>query len=123
MRRAVITGLGAISTLGLSLADISASLRDGVSGVGIDEERKARGFRSALTGVVKGFDPAARFDRKARKTMGQAAAYGCGGPPNGMSKFWNDGAVQPLAVHRSVQLPMFRAPPGGDACTSRTPQT
>ena len=77
MRRAVITGIGTISTLGTTLAGVSASLRDGVGAIGIDEERKARGFRSSLTGIIKGFDPAARFDRKARKTMGQAAAYGC----------------------------------------------
>jgi 3-oxoacyl-[acyl-carrier-protein] synthase I len=77
MRRAVITGIGTISSLGLTLPAVSASLRDGVSGVGLDPERKARGFRSSLTGIVKGFDPAARFDRKQRKTMGSAAAYGC----------------------------------------------
>lgn len=77
MRRAVITGIGTISSLGLTLPAVSASLRDGVSGVGIDPERKARGFRSSLTGIVKGFDSAARFDRKHRKTMGSAAAYGC----------------------------------------------
>ncbi|MBS1149607.1 MAG: Beta-ketoacyl synthase, partial [Myxococcaceae bacterium] len=77
MRRAVITGIGTISSLGLTLPAVSASLRDGVSGVGIDPERKARGFRSSLTGIVKGFDLAARFDRKQRKTMGTPAAYGC----------------------------------------------
>ncbi len=77
MRRAVITGIGTISSLGLTLPTVSASLREGKSGVGLDPERKARGFRSSLTGIVKGFDTAARFDRKQRKTMGSAAAYGC----------------------------------------------
>ncbi len=77
MRRAVITGMGAVSSLGLTLDTISRSLREGISGVGVDLERKARGFRSALTGLIKGFDAAAHFDRKARKTMGEAAAYGC----------------------------------------------
>ncbi len=77
MRRAVITGIGTISSLGLTLPAVSASLRDGTSGVGIDPERKARGFRSSLTGIVKGFDGTARFDRKHRKTMGTPAAYGC----------------------------------------------
>jgi 3-oxoacyl-[acyl-carrier-protein] synthase-1 len=77
MRRAVITGIGTISSLGLTLPAVSASLRDGTSGIGIDPERKARGFRSSLTGIVKGFDGNARFDRKHRKTMGSPAAYGC----------------------------------------------
>ena len=77
MRRVVISGIGAISSLGLTLDEVSASLRHARSGIALDPERKALGFRSGLTGVVKGFDVAARFDRKERKTMGQAAAYGC----------------------------------------------
>jgi 3-oxoacyl-[acyl-carrier-protein] synthase-1 len=77
MRRAVITGLGAISCIGTTLGDISRSLREGRSGIGLDPERRARGFRCALTGLVRGFDPVERFDRKARRTMGEAAAYGC----------------------------------------------
>jgi 3-oxoacyl-[acyl-carrier-protein] synthase I len=77
MRRPVITGMGAISSLGTSLDEISRSLREGRSGIGIDPERRQRGFRSCLTGLIKGFDAAARFDRKTRKTMGEAAAYGC----------------------------------------------
>ena len=77
MRRVVISGIGAISSLGLTLDEVSASLRHARSGIALVPERKALGFRSGLTGVVKGFDVAARFDRKERKTMGQAAAYGC----------------------------------------------
>ncbi len=77
MRRAVITGMGLVSTLGQTLADVSQSLREGKGGIEVDPERKAKGFRSPLTGVIKGFDPAAEFDRKTRKTMSQAAQYGC----------------------------------------------
>ncbi len=77
MRRVVITGLGIISSLGQTLDDVSASLKAQRSGIGLDPERKARGFRSGLTGQIHGFDVAARFDRKARKTMSQVAQYGC----------------------------------------------
>ena len=77
MKRAVITGLGTVSCLGLTPDEVSRALREGRSGIGLDPERKARGFRSALTGRVQGFDPAARFDRKVRRTLGEAAAYGC----------------------------------------------
>jgi 3-oxoacyl-[acyl-carrier-protein] synthase-1 len=77
MKRAVITGMGAISCLGTTLEEISQSLREGRSGIGIDPARKERGFRSCLTGLVRGFDPVQRFDRKARRSMGEAAAYGC----------------------------------------------
>ncbi len=77
MNRVVITGLGVISSIGTSLAEISRSLKNGGSGIGLDPQRKTLGFRSALTGVIRNFEPAARFDRKERKTMGEAAAYGC----------------------------------------------
>ena len=77
MRRPVITGLGVVSSIGQTLDEVSKSLRNGISGIGLDPERKARGFRSALAGRIAGFDPAKRFDRKTRKTMGQAAAFGC----------------------------------------------
>jgi 3-oxoacyl-[acyl-carrier-protein] synthase-1 len=77
MRRAVITGLGVVSSIGQTLDEVSRSLKEGRSGIEIDPERKARGFRSALAGRITGFDVSKRFDRKMRKTMGQAAAYGC----------------------------------------------
>jgi 3-oxoacyl-[acyl-carrier-protein] synthase-1 len=77
MHRAVITGIGAVSSLGLSLDAISKALREGTSGIELDTERKARGFRCSLTGVIKGFEPSKRFDRKHRKTMSQAALFGC----------------------------------------------
>jgi len=96
MRRAVITGIGAISSLGTSLDEISRSLREGRSGIGIDPERKQRGFRSCLSGMIKGFDPAARFDRKARKTMGEAAAYGCAAALDAVA----DAAIAPQELAR-----------------------
>jgi 3-oxoacyl-[acyl-carrier-protein] synthase-1 len=77
MRRAVITGIGAVSSLGHTLDGISRALKEGTSGIELDLERKAKGFRCSLTGVIKGFDPAKRFDRKHRKTMSQAALFGC----------------------------------------------
>ncbi len=77
MRRVVITGMGVISSIGNSLNEVAQSLRNGRSGVRIDAERKRLGFRCSLTGIIKGFDAAARFDRKNRRTMSEAAAYGC----------------------------------------------
>ncbi len=47
--RVAITGLGIVSSLGTSLKEISQSLKEGRSGIIVDEERKRRGFRSALT--------------------------------------------------------------------------
>src|SRR5208283_2129379 len=77
MKRVVITGMGVISSIGIGLDEVARSLREGRSGIAVDPERKARGFRCSLTGVIQGFDAAARFDRKTRRTMGEAATYGC----------------------------------------------
>ena len=73
--RVFISGIAAVSCLGNTLAEIEASLRDGRSGVTLDEHRRERGFRSALTGAVCGFDPKARLDRKARKSMHESVQW------------------------------------------------
>jgi len=73
--RVFITGLAAVSCLGNSLGEIEAGLREGRSGVVLDPRRRELGFRSALTGAVSGFDPKARLDRKARKSMHESAQW------------------------------------------------
>ena len=52
MKRVVITGLGIYSCIGQNLAEISDSLRNGKSGIGIESIRKDFGYRSPLTGIV-----------------------------------------------------------------------
>ncbi len=74
-QRVFITGIAAISCLGNSLAEIEDALRAGRSGIALDPARAELGFRSALTGVVRGFDPASRLDRKARKTMHESVQW------------------------------------------------
>ncbi len=53
MQRIVITGMGIYSTIGKNLQEVTDSLYNGRSGIGIDPERKALGFRSALTGIIE----------------------------------------------------------------------
>lgn len=72
----VITGIGLVSCLGQDLGDIAGALRDGRSGVDRNAGREALGFRSALTGVIRGFDPAKVLSRKERRAMGEPALYG-----------------------------------------------
>ena len=52
MRRVVITGMGIWSCLGTSLEEVSDSLKNGKSGIGVEEIRKEFGYRSPLTGIV-----------------------------------------------------------------------
>ncbi|MDR9501667.1 MAG: beta-ketoacyl synthase N-terminal-like domain-containing protein [Desulfurivibrionaceae bacterium] len=67
-RQVVITGLGIISCLGLDCQQVQESLRLGRSGIALLPERKERGFRSALSGVIHGFDNSG-LERRYRKNM------------------------------------------------------
>lgn len=64
-----ITGLGAISVLGSDLETIADALRNGRSGIEVEEERIKLGFESPLTGIIKDFNPKKWLGRKQRKTM------------------------------------------------------
>nr|WP_245543813.1 beta-ketoacyl-[acyl-carrier-protein] synthase family protein [Maridesulfovibrio salexigens] len=64
-----ITGIGAISVLGVDLETIADALKQGHSGIEVDEERIKLGFESPLTGVIKDFAPKKWLARKQRKTM------------------------------------------------------
>ncbi|HTC21748.1 MAG TPA: beta-ketoacyl synthase N-terminal-like domain-containing protein, partial [bacterium] len=72
-----VTGIGIISCIGTTAAEVRESLRSGRSGIVLDPLRKEMGFRSGLTGKVGKPSPAAYgLDRKALKTMGEPALYG-----------------------------------------------
>ena len=74
-QRVVITGIGIYSCLGKNLDEVTASLYNGKSGIGIDEERKDFGYRSALTGIVPTPDLKPYLSRRARVGMGQPAVF------------------------------------------------
>ncbi len=67
--KVAITGIGAISVLGITLDEISNSLKQGRSGIAIDPERTELGFESPLTGVIKGFSSKDWLNKKQRKSM------------------------------------------------------
>lgn len=74
MRRVVITGLGAVSCIGNTKAEILDSLRQGRSGIVANESYKEMGLRSQVSGSCD-IDIAEHIDRKVRRFMGDAAAY------------------------------------------------
>jgi 3-oxoacyl-[acyl-carrier-protein] synthase-1 len=67
--RVAITGIGIVSVLGHTVDAVAASLREGRSGIVVDEARRGLGFRSPLTGAIGGFDPRERLSKKQCKTM------------------------------------------------------
>ncbi|MEM6511991.1 MAG: beta-ketoacyl-ACP synthase I [Pseudomonadota bacterium] len=74
MRRVVITGLGAISCIGNSNEEISASLKAGRSGIVANDSFAEMGLRSQVSGSVN-IDIKEHIDRKVLRFMGDAAAY------------------------------------------------
>lgn len=74
MRRAVITGIGAVSCLGNDIASITESLKTGRSGITFSEKYKEMGMRSNVHGAPN-INLKDHIDRKAFRFMGEAAAY------------------------------------------------
>lgn len=74
MRRVVVTGMGMVSCLGNDKQTVTESLRESRSGISFNEDFKAIGLRSHVSGSVD-IDLAAHIDRKHLRFMGDAAAY------------------------------------------------
>ena len=75
--RVVITGLGIWSSIGTSLGEVTESLREGRSGIGLDPERRELGYISALTGIVKRPELKGALDRRdAQRGNGRSVSGG-----------------------------------------------
>ena len=74
MKRAVITGLGIVSSIGNNQQEVLASLREGRSGITFSEEFKDSGMRSHVWGNVK-LDTTGLIDRKVVRFMNDASIY------------------------------------------------
>ncbi|MCM1066645.1 MAG: beta-ketoacyl-[acyl-carrier-protein] synthase family protein [Muribaculaceae bacterium] len=74
-RRVVITGIGIWSCIGKNIEEVTASLRAGRSGIGVEEIRKEYGYRSALTGIVERPKLKGVIDRRLRTGLSEEAEY------------------------------------------------
>ena len=73
-RRAVITGMGIVSSIGNDKSEVLTSLREGRSGISFAQEYHDMGFRSHVYGAPD-IDLDERIDRKLRRFMGDGAAF------------------------------------------------
>jgi 3-oxoacyl-[acyl-carrier-protein] synthase-1 len=74
MKRAVITGIGIVSSIGNNQEEVLASLKSGKSGITFSEQFAEMKMRSHVWGDLK-IVPADLIDRKIMRFMGDAAAY------------------------------------------------
>ena len=79
MRRVVVTGMGIVSCLGNDKDAVTASLREGRSGIRHNPAYAEAGMRSQVSGSVQLDAEAidALIDRKQRRFMGDTSAYAC----------------------------------------------
>ena len=74
MRRVAVTGLGVVSSIGDSAAEVDAALRAGRSGITFAPAYAEHGFRSQVHGEPS-IDPAEHIDKRDLRFMGPGAAY------------------------------------------------
>lgn len=75
MKRVVITGLGAITPIGNSVAEFWQNLTNGVSGVAQVEQFDTTNLPVKIAGEVKNFVPKDYMDIKASRRMSRAAQF------------------------------------------------
>jgi len=73
--RIVITGMGAISPVGLNCEDMFAGLIEGRSGISRIRSFDATHLSCQIAGEVNGFDPALYMDRKLARRIGRYAQF------------------------------------------------
>jgi 3-oxoacyl-[acyl-carrier-protein] synthase II len=74
-RRVVITGMGAISPLGLTVDELWNGLIEGRSGVGYVEQIDTSAYPVKIAGEVRGFDPEQYMDRKEARRMARFSQF------------------------------------------------
>ena len=74
-KRVVITGIGIYSCIGKNINEVTNSLKEGKSGIGIDSARTDMGYRSALTGIIDIPILKGSLSRRQRVSMAEEALF------------------------------------------------
>ena len=107
MKRAVITGLGIVSSIGNNQQEVLASLRKGRSG-SLSQELKDSGMRSHVWGNVK-LDTTGLIDRKVVRFMSDASIYAF----LSMEQAIADAGLSPEAYQNNPRVGLIAGSGGG----------
>ncbi|HAY5636192.1 TPA: beta-ketoacyl-ACP synthase I [Escherichia coli] len=108
MKRAVITGLGIVSSIGNNQQEVLASLREGFSGITFSQELKDSGMRSHVWGNVK-LDTTGLIDRKVVRFMSDASIYAF----LSMEQAIADAGLSPEAYQNNPRVGLIAGSGGG----------
>ncbi|EIG2095140.1 beta-ketoacyl-ACP synthase I [Escherichia coli] len=108
MKRAVITGLGIVSSIGNNQQEVLASLREGRSGITFSQELKDSGMRSHVWGNVK-LDTTGLIDRKVVRFMSDASMYAF----LSMEQAIADAGLSPEAYQNNPRVGLIAGSGGG----------
>lgn len=108
MKRAVITGLGIVSSIGNNQQEVLASLREGRSGITFSQELKDSGIRSHVWGNVK-LDTTGLIDRKVVRFMSDASIYAF----LSMEQAIADAGLSPEAYQNNPRVGLIAGSGGG----------
>ncbi|HDV8585635.1 TPA: beta-ketoacyl-ACP synthase I [Escherichia coli] len=108
MKRAVITGLGIVSSIGNNQQEVLASLREGRSGITFSQELKDSGMRSHVWGNVK-LDTTGLIVRKVVRFMSDASIYAF----LSMEQAIADAGLSPEAYQNNPRVGLIAGSGGG----------
>ena len=108
MKRAVITGLGIVSSIGNNQQEVLASLREGRSGITFSQELKDSGMRSHVWGNVK-LDTTGLIDLKVVRFMSDAYIYAF----LSMEQAIADAGLSPEAYQNNPRVGLIAGSGGG----------
>ncbi|NZA82790.1 beta-ketoacyl-ACP synthase I [Escherichia coli] len=108
MKRAVITGLGIVSSIGNNQQEVLASLREGRSGITFSQELKDSGMRSHVWGNVK-LDTTGLIDRKVVRFMSDPSIYAF----LSMEQAIADAGLSPEAYQNNPRVGLIAGSGGG----------
>ena len=75
LKRVVVTGMGAISPVGLTCLETWNNVRDGVSGSSLIDTYDTSNSKTKFACTVKGFKPEQYFDRKELRKLDRFSQF------------------------------------------------
>ncbi|MFC4564290.1 beta-ketoacyl-[acyl-carrier-protein] synthase family protein [Nocardiopsis mangrovi] len=114
-RRVVVTGLGAVSSLGIGARPLTAAVRAGRSGIGPIEAFDAEGFTHTLAGEVRGFAPEEHLERIDPEQWGHSGRFAAAAARQAVT----DSGLDPDELSRSRAGSSFGTTNGESAVMER----